>query len=338
MKDGQQRAELRIAGYIKPVPRHAAHEERARIAWPDIAEYWPDSPTALLPPNAHSVAHEDPDDQRNRSWVRGPVVLTGMTALLVVFGTVLLARPLANSEIAARPVAAPTGPIQLDPIPVASPSPSFSFSLPPAAASPSLSPSPSASTAPAAPKRARFEFVSGVTVLSVRIMDLDGDSYRVTSPDGAAVDAETTFSGGVLRVDVKSTDSGTVEVALSRETVWHLSLGAGVKTLNFDSTEGTVSRIDLDGGAESMNLFLGKLAGVVPVRMTGGVGSWAIHTVVRIPTRVYVRAGAGNVTLYGKASGGTAPGAVLGNDDLGKGPALDIEATGGMGSLEVKRS
>ncbi|SDS60874.1 hypothetical protein [Actinoplanes derwentensis] len=344
MDDGQLPTELRIAGYIKPVGRHRNHSEQPRIAWPEISDYWPDAPPqsnwqGLLPPNAYSVAHDDqPTELRGRPWSQRPVILTGMTALLVVFGTVLLARPLAISEVTDRPVAAPTDVIPLEPLPVASPSPSFSFSLPPTTTA--VAASPSQTSPPATIKRARLEFVSGVTVLSVRIMDLDGENYQVTSASGAPVDADVTFSGGVLRVDVKpgGADAGEVEIRLSRSIIWHLRLGAGVKTLNFNSIAGTVSRIDLDGGAESMNLVLGRLAGVVPIRMTGGVGTWTISTATRVPTRVFIRAGAGNVTLYGRANGGTAPETVLGTTNLTTGPALDIDATGGIGSLEVNRS
>lgn len=342
MEEGQQPTTLRIAGYVGRPPKHARpDDEGPRLALPNIADYWPDKPgqedwRGLLPENARQATSGPFPAGPSGRWLQRPVILTGMTALLVVFGTVLLARPLATSEITDRPVAVPTDVIPLEPMPAASPSPSFSFSLPPtvpaASASPPVSPS-----AARRPRAARLEFVSGVTVLSVRIMDLDGDDYRVSAPSGTPMDAVTTFSGGVLRVDVKSSESGAVEVRLSNRIAWHLRLGAGVKTLNFDATGGTVSRIDLDGGAETMNMHLGKPAGVLPISMTGGVASWFIHTTTRLPVRVAVGSGAGDVTLYGRASGGTGAGTVLTSGRPHDGPSLDIDATGGIGALEIKR-
>ncbi|WP_430782766.1 hypothetical protein [Actinoplanes sp. G11-F43] len=336
MEKGQQPTPLRIAGYVGSVPKHAKREDdQPRTALPNIADYWPDVPESagatwheLLPDSARQSVPGEPGTG-GRSWIQRPVILTGMTALLVVFGTVLLARPLATSEITERPAAVPTGVIPLEPMPAASPSPSFSFALPPTTPAAASSPSPSR---PAPVKRtARLEFVTGVTTLTVRITDLGDDDFRVSGP------SQTTFSGGVLRVDAGPAGGGDVEIRLSSRITWHLRLGAGVKTMDFDATAGTVSRIDLDGGAETMNLRLGRLAGVVPVRMTGGVGAWFIHTRNQIPVRVRVGSGAGNVTLYGRASGGVGGGTALGADDLGRGPALDIDAPGGIGSLEVKR-
>ncbi|HWS37252.1 MAG TPA: hypothetical protein VN408_31535, partial [Actinoplanes sp.] len=101
MEDDQQPT-LRIAGYVKPIAKHRAPES-PQITWPEITDYWPDSAApngawhGLLPPNAYSISSDDPPTgERGRSWLQRPVILTGMTALLVVFGTVLLARPLAH--------------------------------------------------------------------------------------------------------------------------------------------------------------------------------------------------------------------------------------------------
>ncbi|GAA4976586.1 hypothetical protein [Actinoplanes utahensis] len=314
------------------------------VTLPNIADYWPDAPHRRLQDGAAwqaflplSAFHSDTDAGRptdvppERRWLQRPVVLTGMTAMLVVAGTVLLARPLADSEIRQQAAATPPPPpatIPLEPAPSSSPAP-----LPPP---PSVvTPSPPPTTPPRkAVRSARFEFVSGVTELTVRIAGTGDAPFRVAAPLDAAA---ATFGDGVLRVDVNRAGSApsTLEVLLSDRITWHLRIGAGVRTLNLDTTSGAISRIDLDGGAETTNLSLGRPSGVLPIRMTGGVSIWRIRTTSRIPARVTIGDGAGNVTLYGDSSGGKGPGSVVESGSLGFGPGLAIDASGGLGSLEV---
>ncbi len=241
----------------------------------------------------------------------------------------LVARPLADADIKrreARP--APVVPaestqvvIPLEPSPPPSYSPSPAFTTAPVKAS-----------SPTVPLTAGFELVTGVGELVVRTGDLDGAPFRVSGP-GAG-----TFSGGVLRLSAKADGgSGPVEVRLSDERVWQLRVGAGTKSVTLDLGAGTVSRIDLDGGAERIDISLGTLPKTLPIRMAGGVSAWQIRTATRVPVRVLVGSGAGDVVLYGKHSGGTGAGTTLRSGDLGDAPGLDITATGGLGNLAVTR-
>ncbi|MEV4280116.1 hypothetical protein [Actinoplanes xinjiangensis] len=322
-------------------PRHRAPEQpEPGDRLPNISDYWPDAPHRLrapwegflpVPPHAESSVAAEPEAGRPGSPGRRlPIVLTGVLALSVVAGTMLLARPLAESEIRQQRAALPPSVIAIEPQITVAPMP------PPLLLSPTAPPSTSATPTTPAVESARLEFVTGVTDLSVRIADLGGRPFEVTAPDGSAVDATTSFTGGVLRIEIDSAGSnGAVEVRLSDRIVWGLQLAAGVKSARFDTTAGTVSRIDLDGGAESISLVLGRLSGVVPVRMTGGVSNWRIWTDGRLPARVTVGDGAGSVNLYGDERGGSGPGTVIQSGDLGDGPGLDVDAAGGMGSLQI---
>lgn len=342
--EGQRSPALRIGGYVttRRAARHRAPEPvEPEVRLPRIADYWPDAPHRQrnswegflpLPPNVPSLPMA-PGDFRPVSRVdrRWPIVLTGVLALSVVAGTMLLARPLAESEIRQQRAALPPPTVAIEPQVTVAPMP------PPLL----LSPTPSVSVSPtptASPdvRSARLEFVTGVTDLSVRIADLGDLPFEVGSPDGSEVVATTTFADGVLRVEIdRAGPGGAVEVRLSDRIVWGLQLSAGVRSARFDTTAGTVSRIDLDGGAESFNLVLGRLSGVVPVRMTGGVSNWRIRTDVRVPARVTLEEGAGNVVLYGDENGGTAPGTVVRSGDLGSGPGLEVDAVAGVGHLEI---
>ncbi|MEU4626488.1 hypothetical protein AB0G04_41725 [Actinoplanes sp. NPDC023801] len=300
---------------------------------PNIADYWPDAPHRLraqweqfLPAPA-SVPTLDLDSDRPAAPDRRlPIVLTGVLALSVVAGAVLLARPLADSEIRRQQQAATpeTSVIPVEPQLAAAP-------LPPPLL---LSPTPPPSATRPVVRSARLEFVTGVSELAVRTADLGDQPFALTSPDGSAVQSATTFTGGVLRIEILS-GAPSVEVRLNEDIVWHLRLTAGVRTVRFDTTSGTVSGVDLDGGAETIDLFLGDLSGVVPIRMAGGTSNWRIRTGERVPARVTVGDGAGNVVVYGDERGGAAPGTVIESGDLGSGPGLRVDAVAGVGSLVI---
>lgn len=339
---------LRVGRYVDQ-PAEAPEPRPPGATWPNIADYWPDAPhrlddgdarQAFLPATAsRSAAGTSPggDVPPERRWLQRPVVLTGMTAMLVVAGTVLLARPLADSEIRQRAAATPPPPpatIPLEPAPTSpSPSPTPTPTLKPPV-SPVPPPPPPTAPPRKAVRTARLEFVSGVTELTVRTADTGDEPFRIASALDAAA---TTFGDGVLRIDVNRAGSArnSVEVLLSNRITWHLRVRAGVRTLTLDTTSGPVSRIDLEGGAESIDLSLGRPSGVLPIRMSGGVSTWRIRTTSRLPVRVTIGDGAGGVTLYGDSSGGRGAGSVVESGPLGAGPGLDIDAAGGMGSLEV---
>ena len=328
--------ELHVGRHVDRA-RHRAPEPGPgdrQPALPNIADYWPDAPhrpgagwdtLAPVPPDGPAPRARGGSPERRRS--QRPVLLTGVVALSVVVGTVLLARPLADSEIRQqRQAALPPSTIPLEPQLAVAPQP------PPLLLSPTP---PPPSTVPPV-RAARLDFVGGVTGVTVRTADLGDEPFRVTAPDGSVVETGTSFADGVLRVGVPQS-IGVVEVQLSEKITWHLRLAAGVKFGTFDMTTGTVSRIDLEGGAERLDLTLGELDRTVPVKMSGGVGAWTIRTAGQVPARVTVGAGAGSVSVYDDRRGGTGGGTVIESGDLGSGPGLDVEAVAGVGALEITR-
>ncbi|MFI1991857.1 hypothetical protein [Actinoplanes sp. NPDC020271] len=333
---GSDETRLRIARYLDSPPPSATPREPG-IQLPDIADYWPDAPhrqralgwRGLLPHDSEPLPL---DEQPARRWRQRPVVLTGVLALVVIGGSVVLARPLADTDVErheARPV--PVVPaestqvvIPLEPSPSPSVTPTTAFTTTPVKASP---------TTPPAPPQGGFELVTGVGDLVVRTAALDGEEFRVSGP-GAG-----TFSGGVLRLSAKADGgSGPVEVRLSAARVWQLRVGAGTTSVTLDLGAGTVSRIDLDGGAERIDIVLGEPATTLPIRMSGGVSTWRIRTATQVPVRVQVGNGAGDVVLYGQHSGGVGAGTTLRSGDLADSPGLNVTAAGGLGSLEITAS
>ncbi|GGN22129.1 hypothetical protein GCM10010109_36580 [Actinoplanes campanulatus] len=352
---------MRIAGYVaghaEPVADEPAEPDLSRVRLPDISDYWPDA-IRRIDLRAGRAGHPRPagtprpprlpggpptTGDHGRRWAgRRPVILAGLLALVFAGGTVLLTRPLTDSgRQQTLPAAeAPTDPVSVAPLQPAAPSAATS-----APATPSPTPTKPATTAPVAPKppervrEARFELASGVTELSVRTVSLDdGQNFRVTTPSDSGLDLDTSFDDGVLRVEATSDGSGgsgRVDVRLSDRIVWDLRMGAGVHTASFDMGTGTVGRIDLRGGAQTIDIEVGRLSSTLPVRMAGGVHTWRIRTAQRVPVRVAVGAGAGDITLYGHSSGGVGAGDRIRSGDLDDRPGLDVDAEAGIGFMEV---
>lgn len=356
----EPRPELRIAGYVPGHAEPVADPEPSEPtpaprdlppALPNISDYWPDTPRrqrAEPPP----VPMETMVTDRR---ARRPAVMATLLAVAVAAGAFLLSRPLTSTD--SRPVAAApttataTVPATEAPASVA-PANVAPSATPTTAATPST-PVPPALTAPTAeapappPKppavtEARFELVTGVTELIVRTADLDGAPFRVTTPKDSGLDVDAAFTGGTLRVradpDGAASGSGRVDVLLSSKVVWRLRMGAGVHAASFDMGGGTVREIDLIGGAQAVDLELGRLDETLPILMGGGIHTWRIRTSERVPVKVALGSGTGALTVYGDERGGISGGETVRDGDLGDRPGLDIDAEAGVGSLKISRT
>ncbi|MEU4164308.1 hypothetical protein [Actinoplanes sp. NPDC026670] len=338
--DGQ-RPRLRIAGYVSGHAEPVDGQEPAPVAepgptprplplrLPNISDYWPDR-GRRPPPATAPVPHEPRRHTR-------PVIAAGLLAGLVITGTLLLTRPESpreQQELAA-PAATTTAPATTAPVSVApsTEAPAAEKTTPPA-------PSPP----PEEPTRivaAKFVLTTGVTRLDVRTADLDGDNFRVTTPKDSGLDVDADFQDDTLSVsaepDGRENGSGRVDVLLSEDIVWRLRMGAGVHTATFDMNGGTVSDIDLIGGAQTIEIELGRLDYTLPILMAGGVHTWKIRTSQKVPVKLALGSGAGDVTLYGDEKGGVSGGDTIRKGDLDDEPGLNIDAEAGIGFLDISR-
>ncbi len=332
--DGE-RPRLRIAGYVPGHAEPVAGSEPdtggggAPAGLPNIADYWPDAPSRrrvtgappppLLPP-AEFEPPPEPPGRRGR-----PAILVGLLAGAVAVGTLFVFRP------------------QDDP-----PAPQEAAEAPPSAAAPSTA-APSAATPSAAPTTppappltvGAFDLVNGVTELTVRTADLDGENFQVTTPKNSGLDVDTRFGDGSLKVrarpDGSDKGSGRVDVVLSKDVVWRLRMTGGVRKASFDMGAGTVSDIDLIGGAQRIDITLGNLDGTLPILMAGGVAEWRINTAGEVPVLIAFTSGAGDVSVYGEEKGGVGEGRAITFGDLSDRPGLDIDAEAGLGTMAITR-
>lgn len=311
---------LRVGGYIAPdVPAPAP--KRPRITLPDVADYWPDASTSTqpealgTPPPAQPAVPVAPAGNR-RTWLAAGV---GLAVGVALSGGVVALTRLTSSR-------------EADDAPAAQAPPAVTIS-------PATSPSapPTATSAP--PDGPTFEMVTDVKELSVRTTRLgSGERFRVSTPDDSGLRVNPVLTGDVLTVTttpVGSGGSGRVEVLLSDRIVWRLLLTGGVERSTFGLASGTVSRIDVNGGALQIDMTVGVDRATVPIRMTGGVSTWRIRTPARVPVQVTAGGGAGEVVLYGRNDGGLKAGSIVRSGNPDNRPGISVEAVAGFGALHV---
>ncbi|GAA2656221.1 hypothetical protein [Paractinoplanes durhamensis] len=332
----------------------------AAESWPRISDYWPDAPHRMGPaadwyPDGDETAGaasppytQEPDlpqlisppPRPRRGGLR--FFLAALAAVVFLGGSVLvLARMVLRNDaspeaaVTAQPTAALPADPQNPPVSVQpAPDPSAVTSAPSAAAS---------TSAPAAAlpfTSGTFELTGNVVELNVTIAALGTDAVQVSTPDGSGLDPKVAIDGDTLKVNANpdgSKGNGRLDVKLNGKVTWALRMSGGMTTGNFALGNAKLRRIDLNGGANRFQMSLPTPDETLPIRMTGGVGTWEITTADKVPLSVLLRQGAGEVQLNGnrvrnikrntnvRADGGA------GVESGG----LGIDAVAGLGTLTV---
>jgi hypothetical protein len=328
--------------------------------WPTIADYWPDAPHRMSPaPDYYDDtgrAEPPPSPPPGRVFAPAPPprrarlrLLLGALAIVVLLGGGVLAlgRVLMRDDGAA-PITAgrdAVPPLSPAPIEAAPPSPPVSIAPedpPPAPAgtSPSSKPKPKPTTAPAAAlpfAAGTFELADNVAEINVTFASLGTDPVRVTVPDGSELEPRLSRDGSTVRLNAKDdggNGTGRLDVRLNRRITWSLRMNGGAREQNFDLADGRLRRIDLNGGVATVVMALPVGSETLPIRMTGGVNTWTVTTARRVPVRVLLRDGGGQVVLNGDRTGALDRDTRL-RDRRGDGGGLDIDAVAGLGTLIV---
>jgi hypothetical protein len=186
---------------------------------------------------------------------------------------------------------------------------------------------------------AGFDLVDGASAISLRIADLGGDLYRISTPPGDGALPRTADQDGRVRLflDRKPGPNGPVQILLASRVRWNLRIAGGTKLSTIDLSGAKLGDVDLRGGSDHIDLTLPPPDGTLTVRMTGGVSRFDVHTANLAPVRVRVGSGAGSVVLGGKSHSGVGPGAEFTqarwNDTVNR---IDVDAVAGMAKLTVE--
>jgi hypothetical protein len=175
--------------------------------------------------------------------------------------------------------------------------------------------------------------------VEVRLADLPGLLYRVSTPADSGLAPWVTGTPGRVRIVLRPTGADgpdSVTILLNRAVRWDLRLPAGAGEQRLDLSGGRVTRIDL-GASGLVDLRLPDPTGTVPVTFTGGVGSVAMAGPPAVPMRIHLREGAGAVVTPWTANNGTPAGAVLLSPGWPTAPdRYAVHARGGLGTLTVR--
>jgi len=183
-----------------------------------------------------------------------------------------------------------------------------------------------------------LDLVSGADEVTVRTTDLGDRLYRISTPDGTGqvprVDERDDVA--TVRLDhVAGNGQASVEILLSSAVIWTVQLDAGATALRMDLRDGPVAGVDVNRGVSTAELWLSRPKGTVPVRETGGAGTFTVHLPSGVPVRARLAGGAASATVDGATRSGLPGGAELGSADPSGG--YDIDAVGGVSALRVDR-
>ena len=156
---------------------------------------------------------------------------------------------------------------------------------------------------------AGFDLLDGAAKVTVRVADLGDSLYRISTPESGPVVPRAEDQDGRVRLRLDG-HAEAVEVVLNAAVRWDLRVAGGADLSTIDLSAGRIGGVDLTGGASRIDLTLPRPDGTLMVRMSGGVSLFDVRTTDRIPVRVRVGSGAGQVTLNGQHHGGAAAGDV----------------------------
>jgi hypothetical protein len=182
---------------------------------------------------------------------------------------------------------------------------------------------------------AGFDLVDSAKNVTLRTVDLGDSLYRISTPEGSNVVPRAEDQDGRIRLHLAG-DAQTVDVALNAAVLWDLRMAGGADLSTIDLSLGRVGGVDLTGGASRISLTLPRPDGTLSVRMSGGVSLFDVRTTGRVPVRVRVGNGAGQVTLDGRKHSGVAAGRTFTPEHWGETEdRIDVDAIAGMSALTV---
>ncbi len=188
----------------------------------------------------------------------------------------------------------------------------------------------------------RFLLVSGADVVRVRLGDLGGDRYELSTPDDSKAAPVAAIEGDDLVAALRDTGQGgpaVLTVVLSDDVRWQVTLAGGAKDEAVDLTGGPGGDVDFRSGTERAAVVLPAGQGTQRVVLGGGASAFSVRLTGQAPVRVAARGGAGSVTIDGRTHTGVAGGSVWAQDGWENAAArYDIDASSGVGTVTVDRS
>jgi hypothetical protein len=131
--------------------------------------------------------------------------------------------------------------------------------------------------------------------VDVRLVDLPGLLYRISTPAGSGLAPAVTGADRRVVLGLRPTGADgpdTVTVLLNRSVRWTIMLPAGAGEQHLDLAAGRLERLELGSGTGLVTMRLPPPRGTVPIIVAGAVGDVAVAISPGTPLRLRLRGGA----------------------------------------------
>jgi DNA-binding MarR family transcriptional regulator len=186
---------------------------------------------------------------------------------------------------------------------------------------------------------ARLALRSGLSALRLRPGAAAGELYRATfegaTPQVRLRDGRVLVQYRGLPFDWRKR---TATFALTTTIPWTVEIAGGIQRLEADLRSVSLRRFELAGGAERVQIEVGRPDGIVPVRIVGGIRNVRLERPTGVPVRLEVNGGAAEVILDGVRlgkKGGQTTLESAGWDRAGTTPGIELVVVGGAKTIEV---
>jgi hypothetical protein len=181
----------------------------------------------------------------------------------------------------------------------------------------------------------------GASTVHLRVGDTGEDLYRATFRTGAGARPQVTNSAGKVGIDFGSGRAflsfrREADVTLSQQVPWTISVDGGAMTVDGDLSGGKLTKLDLGGGANHVDLRLAAPLGDTPLTFSGGALDVRLHRPSGSEVRVTVSGGAS--TIMGDDRRVTSIGGDATWETSGWGGAPDrytVDVSGGANTVRV---
>jgi hypothetical protein len=187
----------------------------------------------------------------------------------------------------------------------------------------------------------RLLFPHGVANLTVRVDQSMSDAYRgeFYGPQPSVTQADGVISIDYPRFNPFIWGRTSASVTLSPSVAWVIEIRGGVAHWDGDLRQLQVDAIDVRGGVSKVDLRLSQPAGVVPIRVSGGVSHLTLQRPRTVAARVRIGGGASKLELDTQYLGAIGGPVRLETPDYGTGDGgkYDLEIGGGASKVTIKR-
>ncbi|MBM2617865.1 hypothetical protein JIG36_20110 [Actinoplanes sp. LDG1-06] len=185
-----------------------------------------------------------------------------------------------------------------------------------------------------------FQLFGGADVVRVRLGDLGGDLYELSTPDDSKVAPTAAIEGIDLVAGLRDTGRGgpaVLDVVLSDDVRWQVRLAGGAQDETVDLSGGRGGDVNFSAGTARASVVLPAADGTQKVTLGGGASLLSVRVAGQAPVRVSARGGAGSVTINGETHTGVAGGSSWVQDGWdGAAARYDVDATSGVGTMTVE--